>query len=186
MVHNTKQDVRQQILTLLKQQKEDDRLRKSARIREKLFQDPDFASSKTVLFYASFEGEVDTFDMMRQALADGKQVGLPRVNIQTKEIIPKRITRLEEDLEHGPYNIKQPRNDVAQDISIQEIDLVVVPAVAFDRKGYRLGRGAGYYDRFLKNFPSEIPRIGLAFDFQILDDLPVENHDLPVTKVITN
>ena len=186
MVNKKKQDVRKVILTLLKNQKEEDRLRKSGTIRERLFCDPDFANSKTVLFYASFKGEVETFDMMRQALTDGKRIVLPCVDVQTKEIIPKLVTSLEEDLEYGPYDIQQPKQDVAQDIDICQIDLVVVPGVAFDRKNHRLGRGAGYYDRFLTKLPFGIPLIGLAFDFQILDDLPIESHDLSVTRIVTN
>ena len=185
-VKQAKKEVRETILTLLKNQKEEDRLRKSVEIREKLFQDPDFMNSKTVLFYASFNGEVETFDMMRQAFQDGKKIVLPRVDVQKKEIIPKVILSLEEDLEYGPYNIQQPKGDVAKDIDIRHIDMVVVPAVSFDQKNHRLGRGAGYYDRFLKKFPQGIPLIGLAFDFQILESLPIEGHDLSVTKVISN
>jgi len=181
----SKQVVRKTILTLLKEQKEEDRLGKSSQIRDRLFQDPDVAQSKTVLFYASFAGEVETFAMIRQALQDGKQIALPCVNVHTKEIFPKRVVNLEEDLEYGPYHIRQPKGDVTQDVAIETIDLVVVPAVAFDRNHYRLGRGAGYYDRFLSKLSSDIPRIGLAFDFQILDALPIEEHDLPVARVIT-
>jgi 5-formyltetrahydrofolate cyclo-ligase len=186
VVKQDKQDVRKTILTLLKNQKEEDRLRKSAEISAKLFRDPDFANSKTVLFYASFKGEVETFDMMRQALKDGKRIALPRVDVKTHEIIPKLVTSLEEDLEYGPYNIQQPKQDVAQDIDIRQIDLVVVPGVAFDRKNHRLGRGVGYYDRFLVKFPQGIPLVGLAFDFQVLATLPIEPHDLSVTRIVTN
>ena len=185
MLTKSKQVVRKTILTLLKNQKEEDRLGKSRKIREKVFEDPDFARSRTVLFYASFAGEVETFEMMRQAMQEGKQIALPRVNVHTKELFPKCVVNLEEDLEYGPYNIRQPKGDVAQDIDINTIDLVVVPAVAFDRKCYRLGRGAGYYDRFLTKLPSGIPLVGIAFDFQILDELPIEEHDLPVSRVIT-
>lgn len=181
-----KKEIRQKVLSLLKNQREEDQLRKSIEIKNKFFADLDYVNSKIVLFYASFAGEVDTFGMMRQALEDGKQIALPIVNVQTKEIIPKLITSLEEDLEYGPYNIKQPKRNVTQDIDICQIDLAVVPAVAFDRKNNRLGRGAGYYDRFLEKIPQGIPLIGLAFDFQILEQLPIDDHDLPVTKVISN
>ncbi|HSV43334.1 MAG TPA: 5-formyltetrahydrofolate cyclo-ligase [Candidatus Bathyarchaeia archaeon] len=173
------------MLTLLKNQKEEDRLRKSSVIQEKLFHDPDFERSKTVLFYASFSGEVETFGAMRQAMMLGKRVGLPIVNVKKKTMLPRRVTSLEDDLEYGPYTIKQPKGDSTKEIDLSEIDLVLVPALAFDRQGYRLGRGAGYYDRFLESFP-HIPHIGLAFDFQILDRLPVEPHDRPVTKIISN
>lgn len=186
VVDLNKKEVRQQILTLIKSQKEEDRLRKSNIIQEKLLSDPDFVNSKTVLFYASFAGEVDTFGMMQKALDGGKHVVLPVVSVITNEIIPKRIFSLEQDLEYGPYNIKQPKKDVSQDINADQISMVVVPAVAFDRQNNRLGRGAGYYDRFLQSIPKTTPLIGLAFDFQIVERLPVDDHDFPVTKVISN
>lgn len=185
MIKQEKQVVRNQILTLLKNQKEEDRLRKSSIIQEKLFQDPDFGRSKTVLFYASFSGEVETFGAMRQALEMGKRIGLPAVDVKTKKMFPKLVTNLEDDLEYGPYKIKQPKGDSTKEIDLSQIDLVLVPGLAFDRNGYRLGRGAGYYDRFLESLP-HIPHIGLAFDFQVLDRLPLEPHDQPVTKVISN
>lgn len=185
-VKRRKIKIRKEILTLLRNQKEDDWLGKSVQIREKFWRDPDFVNSRTVLFYASFQGEVETFHLMQEALKAGKQIALPVVDLHRKEIIPKRVTRLEEDLEYGPYNIQQPKKGTTRDIGIDTIDLVVVPAVAFDREGYRLGRGAGYYDRFLKNIPQGTPLIGLAFDFQILQNLPLEPHDLSVTRVVTN
>ncbi|MEW5894896.1 MAG: 5-formyltetrahydrofolate cyclo-ligase [Candidatus Omnitrophota bacterium] len=187
MIKKKKQDVRKAILTLLKNQKEEDRLRKSSAIRKALFQDPGFVHSKTVLFYASLAEEVETFEMIRQAMKEGKRVALPCISRQHKEIIPRLISNLEEDLEYGPYNIKQPRRTAhQQQLGLDKIHVVIVPAVAFDKKNNRLGRGAGYYDRLLQKLPSGIPQIGLAFDFQILETLPLEDHDFPVTRVITN
>lgn len=186
VVRERKKTIRKEILTLLRNQKEDDWLRKSERIKTIFFQDPDVQNSKTVLFYASFQGEVDTFGLMRDAIKAGKQIALPVVDVQNKEIIPKLVTSLEDDLTYGPYHIQQPHEKNTREIALPEIDVVVVPGVAFDRRGFRLGRGAGYYDRFLKNLPQGIPLIGLAFDFQILDSLPLEPHDLSVTRVVTN
>ena len=186
MINQTKQDVRKTILTLLKNQKEEDRLRKSSVIRQRLFQDPDFVHSKTVLFYASLPEEVETFVMIRQAMEQGKHVALPNVNLQQKQIIPRLISNLEEDLEYGPYNIQQPKGASHQQLELNLIDVVIVPALAFDRQNNRLGRGAGYYDRLLQKLPSRIAQIGLAFDFQILEKFPLESHDIPVTRVISN
>ena len=69
---------------------------------------------------------------------------------------------------------------------LDEIDLSIIPGVAFDKKNHRLGRGAGYYDRFLSSLPRKIPSIGLAFDFQIVASFPLQEHDVPVSRVITN
>lgn len=186
MVHETKTVIRKRILKRLRTQKEEDRLRKSLVIRERLFAVPEFQSSKTILFYAAFDGEVETFEMMRQAQKLGKKIALPAINQNEKKIKPALVTRLQEDLEDGPYGIKQPRHDKTEALDLGEIDMAIVPGVAFDKNHHRLGRGQGYYDRFLKDLPKGTPSVGLAFDFQVVDRLPHQEHDIPVSRIITN
>ncbi|MFA5088728.1 MAG: 5-formyltetrahydrofolate cyclo-ligase [Candidatus Omnitrophota bacterium] len=177
--------IREKILTLLRNQKEEDRVRKSRIILEKMFSLPEFQCSQTILFYASFDGEVDTFEMMKQAQKRDKQIALPI--IEEKSIVPRRIQSLASGLEVGPYGVKQPRQESSVALDFRELDLVVVPGLAFDKENNRLGRGKGYYDRFLRALPSRISSIGLAFDFQILDSLPHhQEHDMPVSRVIVN
>ena len=96
------------------------------------------------------------------------------------------IDSVKEDLEYGPYGIQQPKSNRATVIAPEVLDLVVVPGVAFDRSGHRLGRGAGFYDRFLADLPRDIPTVGLAFDFQIVSNLPLQEHDIPLSFVISN
>ena len=136
------------------------------------------------MFYASMNEEVDTSLMIDGALEMGKRVALPLCTSQ-KGIIPKEITDRHTDLEKGTYGIYEPRKS-QKDAHLSEIDLVVIPGVAFDRGNGRLGRGKGYYDRFLKGLPPGRFCIGLAFDFQIVEDLPKDSHDIPVSMVITN
>ena len=125
--------------------------------------------------------------MIDEALKSGKKVVVPRVVSETKEIIASEIDDAKKDLELGPYGIYHPRKDVRlEEIPLEEIDLVIVPGVAFDEENNRLGRGEGYYDRFLKKLPDRIPTIGLCFDFQRINYLPKDSHDIPVSKVITN
>ena len=181
-----KQNIRNKVSALLRKQKEEDRLKKSLSILKKLFALPEFKRAKTVLFYASFDGEVETLEMMKQSLALGKKIALPNIHTKKKEIIPTYVNDLQEDLILGPYGIKQSRHHRVKTVELDEIDLSIVPGVAFDRNNYRLGRGAGYYDRFLVRLSKHIPSIGLAFDFQIVSRLPRQEHDIPMTKVISN
>jgi 5-formyltetrahydrofolate cyclo-ligase len=181
----TKAKLRERILRLLKSQSEEERLKKSRVIAAKLLGNQEFREARTVLFYASCKGEVDTFEMMKQACQMKKTIGLPRV-INPTRFIPARVDDLE-SLETGPYGIAQPKNDKAHNFQTDMIDLVIVPGVAFDRRNNRLGRGLGCYDRFLKSLPKEVPTIGLAFDFQIVDLIPsLDNHDHPVSLVLSN
>ena len=183
---NSKQDLRKRILTLLREQKEEDRLVKSLAIMDKLFQMQVFQDAKTVLFFASFNGEVHTFEMIKKALNLGKKVALPKIHKLMNQFLPILVTNLDEDLQEGSYGIKEPKNEKEQVLQNHDIDLAIVPGVAFDRQNNRLGRGGGYYDRFLKTLPSTSSTIGLAFDFQIVDSLPCQEHDVPVTCVLTN
>lgn len=183
----TKQELREKILTLLRNQKEEERLTKSLVIKDRLFALQEFQKAKTILFYVPFDGEVDTFEMMRQAKQFGKKIALPRIVRHKKEIIPKSVDDIQEDLEEGPYGIAQPKEATTRTSVLEDIDLVIVPGVAFDKQNYRLGRGEGYYDRFLSKLPERTPTIGLAFGFQMIDHLPQKaQHDVPLTQVLVN
>ncbi|OGX36284.1 MAG: 5-formyltetrahydrofolate cyclo-ligase [Omnitrophica WOR_2 bacterium RIFCSPHIGHO2_02_FULL_52_10] len=187
MSDNPKQIFRERILTLLRNQKEEERLAKSLAIKDKLFQMREFQKAKTILFYASFNGEVKTFEMMSEAQKLGKTIGLPRIAEDKNDFIPLAVVSLERDLELGAYGIKQPKSNPARVLNKDSIDLVIVPGVAFDQNNNRLGRGGGHYDRFLAELPPDIPTVGLAFDFQIVDDLSSqEGHDMPVSCVLVN
>lgn len=162
-------------------------MNKSLAIAGKLFQMVEFQKAETILFYASFDGEVETFDMMREAKKLGKKIGLPGITTDEKRITLTAVASLETDLEDGPYGIKQPKMDQALTLTEDCLDMVIVPGVAFDKQNNRLGRGGGYYDRFLESLPSGVLTVGLAFDFQIVDSLlSQETHDVPVSCVLTN
>lgn len=186
MKENEKTVIRQRIRSLLNNQKEEDRLVKSRVIAERFFDLPEVSAAQTILFYASFAGEVETFEMMRKAQSIGKRIALPCVNKETMEFLPKEVRDLDHDLEQGPYTIRQPKTRTARDIDLQEIGVVVVPGLAFDALNYRLGRGAGYYDRFLARLSPRTSTVGLAFDFQLVSRLPVEPHDIRVGRVLSH
>lgn len=140
-----------------------------------------------ILFYAPFDGEVDTFEMIKHAQKAGKKTALPMILRNRKLMVPALVRDLEKDLVLGPYGIKQPKEETAESLPVQAIDMVIVPGVAFDKQNHRLGRGGGYYDRFLGQLSSGMPTVGLAFDFQVIDDLPQRaQHDIPVWRVLSN
>jgi len=125
--------------------------------------------------------------MLDEAVKNGKKVVVPYIENEAKEIVPSALKGTIEDLELGPYGILQPRKEThPEEFPLEKIDLVIVPGVAFDEQNNRLGRGKGYYDRFLKRLPQGTTTIGLCFDFQIINYLPQESHDFPVSEVITN
>ena len=183
MTELSKEAIRKQVLNDIRNQKEEERLRKSLVIQERLFALPEFLNSKTILFYVSFDGEVETSEMMKQARKIGKIIVLPYILKQERQLIPVLNKRLE-DLEVGPYGIKQPSYDPELCVAPEDLDLCVVPGVAFDRARHRLGRGAGYYDRFLSTLSPRTHTIGLAFQFQMFDCLPTQEHDVPLSRLL--
>lgn len=186
MKPKTKQELRERVLRLLKKQKKDKRLKNSRIIRKKLFAMQEFKKSKVILFYASFGEEVETFEMMKLAKKLGKTILLPKIDTVRKKIIPVLIRFLRKDLKVGTYGIKEPKQ--TKTFSLKNIDMVIVPAVAFDKENNRLGRGGGYYDRFSKRLSRRTVTVGLAFDFQLLSSLlpHLEKHDVRVHHVLTN
>ena len=178
-----KSSLREYFLELLRKQGSKERLNKSLRIAEQLFALPEVQKAETILFYASLPGEVDTFAMMKQAIQLKKRIALPVIMRDQRKMIPTLTDSLE-DLEGGAYGISQPRLSQSNAVDIQCIDAVIVPGLAFDKANNRLGRGAGYYDRFLSGLPISTAKIGIAFDFQIVDRLPTEEHDVPLHSII--
>ena len=180
-VELTKKKIRSRILLRLKKQKEEDRDRKSKKIKGKLFRTLVFKKAKIVLFYISFDGEVNTMEMLKEAQNLGKTVAVP-VCEKNKVIIKPCIYRYKAQLKKGPYGVYEPA--IKKAINLEDLDLVIVPGVAFDKRGNRLGRGKGCYDRFLKKLKPHTPTIGLAFDFQILPSVPATTSDSRVERVI--
>lgn len=180
-----KQSLRKLMLEKLNNQKEERRGEKSIKIKERLFRLGVFKKAKTVMMYLALSSEVQTYQMIEGALRLGKRVALPVCGPKAKKITPCLIKGLEAKyLKEGPYGIKEPVSKKA--VNSREIDLCVVPGLAFDLSGNRLGRGMGYYDRFLGTLAAGTPKIGLAFKFQVLKSLSSYclPHDLRVDKLI--
>ena len=177
----TKAQIRSKILLALKTQKEEDRNRKSSIIRDKLLRNKVFKKAKIVMFYVAFGGEVNTEEMIRKAKKIGKLICVP-VCRKDKETMQPAILEDHSKLKKGPYGVLEPVSEAL--VKPEDLDLVIVPGLAFDRKGNRLGRGKGYYDRFLSKIPKDTPSIGLAYSLQILPAVPVTSHDISVKKVL--
>jgi len=169
-----KQELRQEMLFRLKSQSEGDKMAKSFKIKDLVIRNPFFAIAKTVMLYASFSGEVDTWGLIEESLKLGKKIILPRTDQSSGGLIPHEITDIR-SLIRGTFGILEPEPNPEMVFPVSEIDLAVVPGIAFDRRGNRLGRGGGFYDRFLSTLERETLKVGLAFDFQIVENIPIES-----------
>lgn len=178
----TKHQLRNIVLNRLRQQTEQQREHKSKLIEGKLLKQEEFIKAERVMFYLAFDGEVNTESMINKARSLGKQIYVP-LCVRRKNTLKPCILNKDSVLEKGPHQIPEPKDKDC--LSPDNLHLVIVPGLAFDKAGNRLGRGKGYYDRFLKSVSSRTHTIGLAFDFQIFPSLPVERDDAPVARVLS-
>ncbi len=137
-----------------------------------------------VMMYLSLPHEVDTSEAILHAWQLGKTIAVPKISWQQRHMIPVQITSLETGFATGAWGLRNPVGGVP--IPFKQIDLVVAPALGFDRRGNRLGRGGSFYDRFFANQEVIASRCGLAFAEQVLDSIPVTESDEPVHFVVTD
>ncbi len=181
----TKAQLRTTILRRLKQQKEGQRRRRSEAIRRKVYRLTAFRQAKTVFCYVALPYEVQTWRLIEGMLTKGKRVVVPKVARKNRRLQLSQLRNPSEDLAPGAFGVLEPKADNLRPISPNKLDLVVVPGLAFDRRGHRLGHGLGFFDRFLARLPKDTPTIGLAFRFQVFDRLPARAHDRAVKTVLT-
>lgn len=158
-------------------------LEKSNQIKNRLFKIKEFNQASAILFYISYENEVYTHNMIKDCLSSGKHVIVPVTSKENRSLILSKLKNWG-NLECGAYGILKPRKEHVKEFSLDMVDLIVIPGVAFDERGYRIGHGMGYYDDLLVNSTKAI-HIGLAFEFQLVDEIPIEYHDMKLDKIVT-
>ena len=170
----------------------------------KLRKHPKVMAAHTLLLYYSLPDEVNTHEWIDELVAEGKRVLLPVV-VNDKDMVIREYTG-KHDLAEGSFHIMEPVGKLFAEEDYQEIEVAIIPGMSFDDDGHRLGRGKGYYDRFLaklrgtevdksgtevdksdtedKNLGTEVYKIGVCFSFQKLQEIPFESHDILMNEVI--
>ena len=179
-----KKSIRKEILAKRRSLSEESVREKSRKIKSNLLGLPEFKRAKTIMFYVAKDEEVRTEEIIKESLRIGKKVAVPVCIVETRDLAPSLLTDYG-DLAPGAYGIPEPREEHRSILPPGELTLIIVPGVAFDRQGNRLGFGGGFYDNFLGKVPPGIPRLGLAFELQILEELPFGEKDVPVDGVVT-
>jgi len=138
-----------------------------------------------IMFYIAFGSEVQTQNCITRAIGSGKTIIVPVCSKDGKrQLLPSRLLDLQSEVEEGTFGIPEPKPEFRRPFPPDRIDLVVVPGLAFDESGYRIGYGAGYYDRFLARCPQAL-FVGLAYEMQIVRCTFPSAQDVPVHKIIT-
>jgi 5-formyltetrahydrofolate cyclo-ligase len=174
--------IRRDILTRRSTQKGDVKQPKDEAIKKRLMELPEYKSAKTILFYVSVRGEVRTYDMISESLTKGKKILVPLADVKNKKLLLSELDNLN-DLSPGSFGIPEPKH--LHQMDIKSVDLVIVPGIAFDKYGNRVGYGTGFYDRFLKKISKGVPVIALGYDFQLVHEIPSNKMDVKVHKIVT-
>lgn len=175
-----KNEAREYMKKLRRQLSEEEIQEKSAEISAVLFSLDYFKNARTVMVYLSAFREVDTAEIVEKLSNSGKKIVVPVCNTDTFTITPSYVSGFC-DMHKGAYGIWEP--DEIKEAQVGDIDLIIVPGIAFDVKGNRCGFGKGYYDRLLGE--SRAVKIGLCYDFQVVDELETDEFDVAMDMIIT-
>lgn len=166
-----KQGIRQKLLERLLSLTKNEIKRRSKDVENKLSELPIYKQAKVIMVYYPLRGEVDILRKIKKDLGN-KRFCFPVMDLEAKNLRIFEIANLDEGFCVGAWGVMQPDTEKAKEVDIKEIDVVIVPGLAFDKQRNRLGRGAGFYDRFLQDITPPTKKVGIAFEFQILENLP--------------
>jgi len=158
---------------------------KSRAIQERILAMPVWRLARVVMLYLNFRSEVATDALVEAALGQGKTVAVPKTEVASRRLVVSRLDRYPEDLAPGTWGIMEPRAECLRPMAPEAVDLVVVPGVAFDAAGNRLGYGGGFYDRFLPLLRPDAHTVAPAFEVQVVELVETGTFDVPVAFVVT-
>ncbi|MET3727808.1 5-formyltetrahydrofolate cyclo-ligase [Fictibacillus halophilus] len=173
---------RKELKQLLLSMGKEERKAKSEAISNFLFQTDDWKTANCIGITVSRAFELDTSYIVNQAWSEGKTVGVPKCYSKHKQMEFREI-RSYEALENVYMDLYEPKIDVTSCIEPSQMNMIIVPGLVFDRDGYRIGYGGGYFDRYLESYDGS--KLSLAYTLQTTDFLPHENYDVPVDQIIT-
>lgn len=183
-LHAAKSRVREEVLARRAALTAEQRASAEAAIVARLLALPSFQVAHTVLLTLPFRGEWNTRPVLQAASAAGKRVVLPRVDPASRMLVLHVITDVTRDVAPGYFGIEEPHAHLLQ-LAPGDIDWVLVPGVAFDKSGRRLGYGGGFYDRLLPLLPSGARRVAAAFEEQVVAEVPVAPHDVLIHQLVS-
>lgn len=179
-----KQDLRQRLRQVVASIPADQIETRSLRAAHRLFERPEYAKAEAIMVFLSLPSEVETTPIVLRAWQDGKRVVAPKVSWNQRRMLPLEFRSLTEDLVASSMGIREPIAGVP--FPTELIDLIIVPGLGFDEYGNRVGRGRGFYDRFLANAELRGVACGLAFEEQVVPSIPAGPLDRPVDMLITD
>jgi len=185
MLTTLKKGIREEILCKRDRLNLQERAELSSIICNNLLNLYEYKQAKVVHFYLTIKSEVITEDAVKSAILTGKDVVIPVMDKRHKRILLSGLNDYDKELAPTSHGIIEPKPEFYKFVDLNDIDLMVLPGVAFDLNGHRLGYGAGYYDRLLRDADTRPFLVALAFEVQIVNKIPIGDHDVRMDKIIT-
>lgn len=182
---NTKNEIRKMVINTRNSMTKNQVLEKSSIIVKKLTASEEYIKSQTVFIYMDFKNEVMTSSLIKKMLDEGKRVVIPYTDTLNTVIIPVELHNIEEDLKVCSFGYLEPKKEKIVPVELKELDLIIVPGVAFDKNLNRIGFGKGYYDRILTTKRHDAKAVAIAYELQVLEEIPYEEHDVKMDIIIT-
>lgn len=180
-----KNKLRQEIAEKRKQLSKSDVSMMSIKIHSNLRSLDEYQNAMNVLFYVSYNNEVETRSVIQNLLTTNAKTIIVPYTVRGEAGIKISKLRSFDQLQEAHFGILEPKEEEIAIFDKKHIDLIIVPGTVFDRRGHRIGYGAGYYDIFLSTISKKISKVGLAYDFQIVDEIPNQKHDIPMDIIVT-
>ena len=180
-----KKNLRRYILRLRDRQSIGDTEEKSRDIIDQVLHLHEYVRARGIACYVSKDTEVSTRVLIRTALGQEKRVLIPVIKKGEIDLFFSEIKDLGKELSPGTFGILEPKPEFVREVSLDVVDMIFVPGIVWDREGYRLGWGRGYFDRAIKKLPAHVRSAGLAFNMQLVNRVPRDQFDVPVDIVVT-
>ena len=178
--------IREDIAKVISALSEKDIAKKVKAIENRLFEFANFLEAKIALLYVSGDNEVQSRNIIKRAYAYNKIVVLPAFDAKTFDMKLMKVDDISRELKSGPRGVPEPDEGLCKIVPIDRIDIAVIPGVAFDEKGGRIGSGKGYYDRLIPKLAITTRKVALTLEEQIIPQVPMESHDKHVDIIITD
>ena len=184
-IKEKKRELRKNIGKKIAVLSEDEVTKKNTAIEQRLFEFANFLEARIVLFYINIGGEVATTNLIKKSYEYNKIVVLPVFNPSNNTFRLMKVDNIATDMVEGPRKVMEPNPKKCKVVPIECIDIAIIPGIAMDEKGGRIGPGDGFYDRLIPELPVTTRKVGLAIENQIIPQIPMESHDKYVDIVIT-
>ncbi|MDD2389657.1 MAG: 5-formyltetrahydrofolate cyclo-ligase [Desulfobacterales bacterium] len=184
-IREKKQNLRDEVAKKLDALSEKELIEKTSQVEKRLLEFANFLEANIVLLYINSAHEIMTKRIIERCFALNKLVVLPAFRSEKRQIKLFKVDTLATDLKPGVRGIPEPEQTLCKEVPIDRIDIAIIPGIVFDEKGSRLGKGEGYYDRLIPKLSMTTRKVSLAFESQIVDQVPMESHDKQVDIIVT-